>query len=421
MIQKEIITPMFVLALVICLLACNSNDNSTGVEVRKENGNSFLFVDLDLAGDTIDFDIAEIVDSSRMVRLENKTEALIQRISQLGLSDDKIYVYNQEKKLLIFDYQGKYHGIIGGLGKGPFEYTYINDLVVDQESNLILVKPSHLEKYLLYNLDGEPIETIDRVLEGNHILSVTDNRIMEIGYAEWSIANTTAEDIGFTVQNASGETLLHNSSIFKALEVRAGGVTLPLIGYPYKDEFKVFFSRDTLYSLNVETGALKPNAIFTASARGYDYQAVEKDIRTGANPEFNKNNRVYTEVHAETNQYFLLRQMEYAEDKYGNFWASAVSYFCIDKKNKTSHPVRLKDSFWGLDLDGIASPLPFTKWKIIGNRYAVLSYHAIDLLDEIDLQLENQDINSQLRDKLLSVKDELSEEDNDVVVIYYLQ
>lgn len=419
--QKKIITPILALALVIGVLACNSNDNSTGVEVRKENGNSFLFVDLDQAGDTIDFDISKIVDSCRLVKFENTTDALIKRVSGLALTDDKLYVYHQQKNLMVFDYQGKYHGIIGGQGQGPFEYTYINDLKVDQENDMLLIEPAHIDKYHLYGLDGEAIVSLPRNMDGSHIVSLIDFKINEIGYEKWVQGLSTIDDIAFVVQKTQGETLIHDSSIYKAIEVRVGGVALPLCGYPYKDEFKVFFSRDTLYSIDMETGALQPDAVFTASKNGFDYLAVEKDIRTGANTLANKINRVYTEVHAETDQYFLLRQMKYVDTEHGYQMAKGVSYFCVDKKKKSVHPVRLKDSFWGLSLDNYQSPMPFTKWEIIDNKYAVLTYHAIDLLDEIDLQLEDQSLDFQLKSKLNALKNGLSEEDNVVMFVYYLK
>ncbi len=204
------------------------------------------------------------------------------------------------------------------------------------------------------------------------------------------------------------------------LEVRVGGVTLPLIGYPFQNEYKVFFSRDTLYVLDTKTGTLTPNAVFTATKNGFNYSAVEKDIRTGANTLANKINRVYTEVHAETDKYFLLRKMIYTDTDQGYQMATAVSYYCVNKKKKTVHPVRLKDSFWGLMLDRHASPMPFPHWKVVDNEYVIMNYQAIDLLEEIDLILDKNEVSQEIREKLSNLQKELDEEDNLVLFVYYL-
>jgi ABC-type oligopeptide transport system substrate-binding subunit len=55
--------------------ACKPKSQSPGVETRTGNGQSILYVDMDQCRDTIDFDISAIVDSCRVIRLENRTVA----------------------------------------------------------------------------------------------------------------------------------------------------------------------------------------------------------------------------------------------------------------------------------------------------------------------------------------------------------
>ena len=100
------------ICLVICVMACQQKESSGEVQILKENGHSFLWVDLDHAGDTIDFDISELVDSVRLVKLETSAEAVINRASSIALSSEKLYIYHQEKNLMCFDYNGGFLEIL---------------------------------------------------------------------------------------------------------------------------------------------------------------------------------------------------------------------------------------------------------------------------------------------------------------------
>jgi hypothetical protein len=87
----------------------------------------------------------------------------------------------------------------------------------------------------------------------------------------------------------------------------------------------------------------------------------------------------------------------------------------------TAHPVRLNDSFYGMNLDGNRVPMPFTPWAIIDNKYAVLDFQAIELKEEIAKRLNDPQLSSELKNKLKTLDSSISQEDNLVLFVYYLK
>lgn len=144
-------SPLLILLTLLTIFTpgCTPKAPSLGVESHTIKGHPVLCVDLDQCSDTIDFDLAEIVDSCRVIRLENRPDALIGRISGMALTGDRIYLYHQEKLLMAFDYQGKYLKPIGALGKGPYGYQYLNNIAVGGNGSVILGEPSVSEHYFI--------------------------------------------------------------------------------------------------------------------------------------------------------------------------------------------------------------------------------------------------------------------------------
>jgi len=409
-------------ALFLIIVACSPDKPSAGVELHTQNGKTLLYVDMDQAGDTIDFDISEIVDSCRMIRLENRPEALIGRVSDILFSNQRIYLYHQEKLLMAFDYDGKYREQIGNLGKGPFEYKYLNNLAFGGDPRVVLGEPYDIGKYLIYNPDGSGKLMVPRKLGYKHFVNILpENQVLEFGYKDPDHINPN-RNICLFIQGFNGEVILERDPLYQAIPYRVGGISMPISIYQYKDQYRVHFSRDTLFSLDIKNGTITPVAVFTASKNGYDYQKLDRQLAAGENTFKQNLGKVYHEIHAETREYFLIRQIQEQLYKDGSSMeATAVSYICVDKNQKNVHPVRLKDSFWGLELDNEKAPMPFTKWSVIDNQYAVIKYQGIELKEEIARRLKDNQLSPGLQKKLKSLDESVSEDDNLILFVYYLK
>jgi hypothetical protein len=412
----------FLSLLTFLLSSCQPAGKSGCVETHEKNGQSLLYVDLDLCSDTIDFDIAELVDSCRVIRLENRPEALIGRVSEMAFTDNRIYLYHQQKLLMAFDYEGKYREQIGNLGKGPYEYKYLNNMAVSTDGLSILGEPSVSDHYFIYDPTGAGKAVLPKTMGFYHeVIILNNNQIVEFGNKQTEFEISDDKNISLYIQDFSGKTLLERSPVYKVSSYRIGGIPLPIRFYRFQDEFRAHFSRDTLFNLDIQTGSLTPLAVFTASQNGYDYSQIQNEKGIALNTSDQNTGKVYAEIHAETPEYYLIRQIRQERYKDGSAEANAVSYFCIDKKKMTAHPVRLKDSFYGMDLDGNRLPMPFTPWSIIDNRYGVLDFQAIELKEEFTKRLKDPQLSSKLKTKLKALDSSISQEDNVVLFVYYLK
>jgi hypothetical protein len=415
---------VFFVFLMVGMVAasCKPGVSPGGAALREINGSPVLVADLDMAGDTIDFDISAIVDSCRMVRLDNRKEALIGYIPYLAFTDDRIYIYNQERLLMAFDYAGNYREHLGNLGKGPMEYTGLNNIAAGGKPRTVLGELYLTKEYVLFNSDGTGRKVVPRRLDGSHFVTILpDSRILEFGYKSWMPASAQDEGIGLFIGDTAGNLLFEKGNVSNVISYRVGGVPMPICFYPFGGSFRVHFSRDTLFNLDIATGAITPVAVFTNSKNGFDYRQLDKELVDGTENAMKYTGNVYTEVQAETSDYFLVRQIRKGVLKDGSPEASAVSYFCIGKKDRSVHPVRLRDTFWGLDLDGDRSPMPFTHWKIVDNRYAVLRLQPIDLKEEIARSLKDPALPDSIKTKLRELDGRVKDEDNVALFVYYLK
>ena len=407
--------------LTLSFSSCTPQSSSPGIESRTVSGQSLLYVDMDQCRDTINFDISALVDSCRVIKLENRPEALVGQVTKMAFTDKRIYLYHQEKYLMAFDYEGKYREQIGTIGKGPYEYIYLNNFTVNENGSLILGQPHHLDQFIIYNSKGQGQVMVPRKLDiMADVMIVNDNQVAEFGYQGVSWNNTDDKNICLYIHDYSGKTILGLNPLYQARAVQIGSVWLNNSIYRFKDQFRVHFARDTLFNLDIKTGALSPLAVFTASQNGYDYPKLVKEREAGG-IQTDYNGRVYAEINAETPGYYLIREMMEKRRPNGDSSPMAVCYFCIDKKKNTAHPVRLKDPFYGLNLAGDRSSIPFKHWSIFDNKYGVLSFQAIELKEEIAKRLKDPELSAKLKDKLKALNSSISEEDNLVLFVYYLK
>ncbi len=93
------------------------------------------------------------------ISLETTDEAFIGNVSKLIVNDDNIFILDNSKakKIFIFNTNGKFVRTIGKIGKGPGEYTNIEDFTIDKKTGniVVLTYPSII---LVYNIEGDFVE-----------------------------------------------------------------------------------------------------------------------------------------------------------------------------------------------------------------------------------------------------------------------
>lgn len=111
--------------------------------------------------------LSEITQDYKMIKLETNSECLIERITRVLFAAGKIIVMEGSPyfidgrrtppKILVFDNNGKFLNRIGGIGKGPGEYTSVGDICIDEKNELIYLLGDG-QSMIKYDLKGNFIE-----------------------------------------------------------------------------------------------------------------------------------------------------------------------------------------------------------------------------------------------------------------------
>jgi len=129
------------------------------VSCGKEKSSSIKVIDFTPGFKNIDTKmyLSDIAKDINYVILETTSETLIGEISLLKIENDKILIYDKKvNQILLFSTQGKFLKKIGNVGKGPGEYTRVQDIILDEKRNKIIIL-AYDWTLKEYNLEGEYI------------------------------------------------------------------------------------------------------------------------------------------------------------------------------------------------------------------------------------------------------------------------
>lgn len=128
-----------------------------------------------------------IFDFNGYVLLESTDESLIREISKLYLTDNNIFVLDANRRILVFDTQGKYLKTIDHFGEGPNEYQKIQDFTVSDDT--------------LYLLDNQSSRILKYSVDDTYISQ--ENSLKAQGFFPFS-TDTIAYNIGFGFADGAG-------------------------------------------------------------------------------------------------------------------------------------------------------------------------------------------------------------------------
>ena len=138
------------LTTLLCLFSCVAD---------RKPGNAFAPDLLGEAAEEIRY--SQFVDSLEYIPLETTDECLIGKITDIALTDDRIFVLDElQQTVWVFTSDGRYINRIGKRGEGPGEYLRITQLEYDKTKNQLIVLSS--SKLFFYDAtNGEYIKTIE--------------------------------------------------------------------------------------------------------------------------------------------------------------------------------------------------------------------------------------------------------------------
>ncbi len=104
-------------------------------------------------------EIQDIIELDSYIPLSN--EALVGRVERIIIHDDRVYILDNEPKIICFNMKGKVMFKIDNRGAGPTEYQNLRDFAIDGNSKRIIAFDDEKRKLSFYDLKtGEYLSSI---------------------------------------------------------------------------------------------------------------------------------------------------------------------------------------------------------------------------------------------------------------------
>lgn len=133
---------LILFALSVILLGCFPQ--------HKESSSDVFFLDFEKSSPT---KASEIFSEVNYLLLEEDTNLPLVRSYKIVVQDSLIFVEDKElNNLFVFDLSGKIKSVFKSLGKGPNEFTQIDEFSVSE--NRVYIQDDYLKKTLVYDFEG---------------------------------------------------------------------------------------------------------------------------------------------------------------------------------------------------------------------------------------------------------------------------
>jgi hypothetical protein len=359
----------------LILAGCKNSDHEKtmlpyNIDLEKDIGN-IKSIPLSTIGSKLEY-----------IPLETDSECLIERVSNVFVTDSFIFVSDYDR-LLLFDINGNYIRQIGTKGRGPGEYTSVGDFIIDNEQREIYILSSRM--VLVYDFEGRFKRDFNLDFPGRQfIMDENDNLILH----PFNIPQPTTDTVySWYIYDKTGTI---RTKLLNTLKRVNGGVIVPFSplytynGTPHFMEFGV----DTLY--NYANNQKTAYAIFH-----YGNMKFPPDPTMSEVPGID--GKIWISDIRETKKLLFV-----------NVWwnmSGPISNCVFDKKSSTF--TVLKDNSFDNDIDG---NMHFWPEKIINDNL------MIDYIDAFDLITYARDNNTESK-QLKEVLEKLTETSNPVLII----
>ena len=155
--------PLLGLTLALTLGACGGSSSSDGktladcpevLTVENSPLGPVSVLHIDRVKDTIDVPLSKLLDDFRIVKLDNREEAL--SYGSATCHGNHITISGgMGEPYRLFDKNGRYLCNIGHIGQGPGEYQFVYDIQVDEKNRQIYLMPWQTTNLFVYNMQGE--------------------------------------------------------------------------------------------------------------------------------------------------------------------------------------------------------------------------------------------------------------------------
>lgn len=187
-----------------------------------------------------EYALSDFVDSIEYIYL---TEQMSGPIMKYDISDNYAVFYDGMNRILLFRRDGNYVRQIGRSGKGPGEYVYIRDLILDEQDNTIyaLCETDHIYKY---DLEGTFLTKIPTEPDTD-LLGLVSPGVFVTHIANWS----GDKNDRYIVRNGAGEIIKkYNNPFLYSLKERHQW-TKEAVKCTFDNQLHVKDKGDTLFTI----------------------------------------------------------------------------------------------------------------------------------------------------------------------------
>lgn len=380
---------LFVLtATLFCFCRSSSKqrlDEMNVVATKMKSGNSELIsCNLTALKDTVNLPLSTFIEDLKMVRLDNRDEALIGRTTIIVTERYILTRNNKQNPFKLFDKKGKFLTTIGAYGRGPGEYQNVYDEYLDDANETIYILPWQSDKLLRFKTDGtvlEPIPLCHRAPKGKFYIDAKNKRVSVFLLPFMGIPNVawTQDFEGNMLKNipAGHLSLRPDFSNEVSSSKNVDGFDCSLFTFSEKRP-------DSLYHYNLEKNTL--DAKFTLDFNGQPYKIHWYEELP---------NHFMGTVTVEKKLSDNLSTTEYP------------AKYIVDKKT-------LKGAFYKLYNDFLGD-MPI-KWAAFHHGYYVWNVEPSKLAEVLSQQLkEGANMDKEMQDKLQNLLDKIDENDNNYI------
>ena len=352
--------------------------------------------------------LSDLMESVEIVQLDNSTEEAFGRTWDVEISDNYIATGNVAENVKLYHRKsGKYIGNVGKRGQGPGEYTNIWDITINEEDKRIYLWPNMRDYIYSYDMNGKFIEEETILLpegygtRGTMFPDRKTNELVVLGtpYGYYQRENITHEGkrVACWVQDFQGNL---------KFSIPADNYTIPRgsshswASHPNRESsiysytlrtIKSEMRRDTVYHYNSKDNLLYP--VYTTNYPHEDnfvIASLESPLH-------------YYTVHAT----YKKRRSTNPENLEG------YKVLQVDKKSHAGKYIRVVNDYLG-NIPIVLYDFLFS----VKNEYATIIYDPLDLKEQLEEALDtNTEMSKEVRKRVVSMKNSLTEDDNDILVI----
>ena len=353
--------------------------------------------------------LSDLMESVEIIQLDSSTDEAYTGIFKLGISDNYLVTSTpQNIPVKLFSRKdGRFIRNIGAKGQGPGEYRTIWNIMIDEKQERIHLGEPFQDKILTYDMNGiyhaEETINLPQGIRNKYVmyLEKENNKaiVFNTPYTLYERGNIRVEGEKNTcwIQDLKGN-ILDSIPVTNSLSLPPGSSDIWASHVKEESSIYSFALRpvmyvrpDTLYHYNSSTNQLypvyTPNTetalnIFTTSVESplhyYTMQGFYEKGR-GINPEF-------------------LQEWKIIQ---------------VDKKSAKGRYIRLFN-----DLLGDIEIVSYDFFQNIKDDYAYIIYDPLDLKEQLEEALNtNTEMSEEVRKRVVSMKNSLTEDDNDILVI----